>query len=261
MNILDEIAEHTRLRVASAKELIPADIMKKTASELERGNLPFERALAKPGLSFILECKKASPSKGVIADDFPYLAIAKEYELAGCDAISVLTEPQWFLGDNGYLKEIAEDVNVPVLRKDFTVDEYMLYEAKVLGASAVLLIVSLLSASQLEEYIGICDEIGLSALVEIHSASEAETAVRSGARIIGVNNRDLRDFSVDTNNAGKLRGSIPRDILFVSESGVKTPEDIRNITLFGADAVLIGETVMRAKDKKAELARLKGGIS
>ena len=215
----------------------------------------FEKALRKDGLSFILECKKASPSKGLIAPDFPYLQIAKEYEAAGADCISVLTEPKWFLGSNDYLKEIANEVKIPCLRKDFTVDEYMIYEAKTLGASAVLLIVSILSKGQIEEYLGICDELGLSAIVETHDEKEVEIAVGANARIIGVNNRNLKDFTVDSNNSKRLRDMIPLDRIFVSESGLKTPEDIANIRSAGADAVLIGETVMRAPDK-AEALRL-----
>ncbi len=260
MTILDEIAGYAKERVAKAKQLLPADKIKQMAYSVEKGDFLFEKALKEPGLSFILECKKASPSKGIIAEEFDYLTIAKEYEKAGCNAISVLTEPKYFLGKNEYLKEIAAEVNVPVLRKDFVVDEYMVYEAKVLGASAVLLIVSILSKEQLKAYIGICDELGISALVEVHDEAEAVTAVKAGARIIGVNNRNLKDFSVDTENAKRLRNEIPEGILFVSESGVKNYEDIKNITSFGADAVLIGETMMRAADKKKALAALKGEI-
>ena len=260
MTILDEIEEYAKKRVALAKENVSYDDMKEMAKECARGDFLFERALAKPELSFILECKKASPSKGVIADDYPYLSIAKEYEEAGCDAISTLTEPKWFLGSSDHLKEIAKNVSVPVLRKDFVVDDYMVYEAKTIGASAVLLIVSILSETQLQEYIGICDELGLSALVEIHDKDEAMTALRAKARVIGVNNRNLRDFSVDTNNAQSLRDLIPKDVLFVSESGVREAADIKKIAGFGADAVLIGETMMRADDKKAALSKLKGGL-
>ncbi len=261
MTILEEIAGYAKERVAFSKSKITAEDMKNKALSLEKRDFPFEKALSRPKLSFILECKKASPSKGIIANDFPYLTIAKEYETAGCDAISVLTEPKWFLGKNEYLEEIAGNVNVPVLRKDFTVDEYMIYEAKTIGADAVLLIVSLLSEDQLCEYIGICDELGLSALVEVHDVSEAETAVRSGARIVGVNNRNLHDFSVDTDNAKKLRSCIPDSILFVSESGVKDENDIKAISSFRADAVLIGETMMRAANKKEALFKLKGSLT
>ena len=210
-------------------------------------------------MSFICECKKASPSKGLIEPDFRYLEIAREYEAAGADCISVLTEPKWFLGSDEYLKEIAKTVSIPCIRKDFTVDEYQIYQAKTLGAAAVLLICSILSEVQLGEYIKICDSLGISALVEIHNEKEAEMAVRAGARIIGVNNRNLKDFTVDTANSRKLRDLIPDDIIFVSESGVKSTDDIRAIREIGADAVLIGETLMRADDKKAKLDELRAG--
>lgn len=208
-------------------------------------------------MSFICECKKASPSKGLIEPDFRYLEIAREYEAAGADCISVLTEPKWFLGSDEYLKEIAKTVSIPCIRKDFTVDEYQIYQAKTLGAAAVLLICSILSEEQLSKYIKICDSLGISALVEIHNEKEAGMAVRAGARIIGVNNRNLKDFTVDTANSKKLRDLIPDDIIFVSESGVKSTDDIRAIREIGADAVLIGETLMRADDKKAKLDELR----
>ena len=216
--------------------------------------------MKKDGISFICECKKASPSKGLIAPDFPYLEIAKEYEAAGADCISVLTEPKWFSGSDKYLKEIADTVRIPCLRKDFTVDEYMIYEAKVLGASAVLLICSILTGDTIREYIRLCDELELSALVEAHDETEVDMAVQAGARIIGVNNRNLKDFSVDTENSARLRSLIPKDVLFVSESGVKSAEDIAKLRAVGADAVLIGETLMRAADKKAKLDELRGAL-
>ena len=257
MNILEEIASYAKLRVAEAKKQISTEEMAKKALGMPKGDLTFEKALSKPGLSFICECKKASPSKGIIAEDFPYLDIAKEYETAGADAISVLTEPKWFLGKNEYLKEISVEVDIPIIRKDFTVDEYMIYEAKVLGASAVLLIVSILSAEQIKKYIGICDELGLSALVECHDAAEIETAVSCGARIIGVNNRNLKDFSVDIELSKRLRDTVPDGITFVSESGVKGPDDIKLVKATGANAVLIGEALMRATDKREMLVRFK----
>ena len=257
-NILTQLADHARERTAQAKREISAEEMRRRAHSLPKGDFAFEKALKKPGLSFICECKKASPSKGLIAPDFPYLQIAREYEEAGADAISVLTDPKWFLGSGRYLEEIAEAVSIPCLRKDFTIDAYMIYEAKVLGASAVLLICSLLSPGQLAEYLGICGELGLSALVEAHDAREAEMALAAGARIIGVNNRNLKDFSVDTDNSLRLRRMIPQDVLFVSESGVKGPEDTGRLREIGADAVLVGEALMRAADKRQALARLRG---
>lgn len=259
MTILDQLADYARERVKFAKGEIPADEIRRRALAMEKGDFSFEKALGKPGISFICECKKASPSKGLIAPEFPYLQIAKEYENAGADAISVLTEPKWFLGKDEYLREIAESVKIPCLRKDFTVNEYMIYEAKLLGASAVLLICSILSKEQLKEYREICDELGLSALVEAHDEAEVETAVASGARIIGVNNRNLKDFSVDTENSRRLRSMIPKNVLFVSESGVKGRKDVEQIIETGADAVLIGEALMRAENKKEKLAELRGG--
>ncbi len=259
MTILDTIAEYTRERIRAEKEKEDIRSLRSRALDLPRGDFPFEAALRKNGLSFICECKKASPSKGVIAEDFKPLKIAEEYERAGADAVSVLTEPKWFLGKNEYLAGIAEGVGIPVLRKDFTIDEYMIYEAKVLGASAVLLIVSILSPGELREYIGTADELGLSSLVEIHDENEADIALNAGARIIGVNNRNLKDFSVDTGNSRRLRNRIPKDVLFVSESGVKTREDTLKLETIGADAVLIGETMMRSDDKEKMLNALKGG--
>ncbi len=222
------------------------------------GAFAFEQALAKPGLSFICECKKASPSKGLIAPEFPYLDIARAYEVAGADAISVLTEPKWFLGSDQYLQEIAAAVDIPCLRKDFTVDEYMIYEAKVLGASAVLLICSLLKEGEIRDSIALCDTLGLSALVEAHDEDEVKMALRAGARVIGVNNRNLKTFSVDTENSKRLRELLPPDVLFVSESGVRSAQDVAELRAIGADAVLIGETLMRAADKHAKLAELRG---
>ncbi|MCD8037210.1 MAG: indole-3-glycerol phosphate synthase TrpC [Clostridiales bacterium] len=258
MTILDELAEHARERTEQAKLKMPLEKIKNKAMSMPKGDFGFEKALKKPGMSFICECKKASPSKGLIALDFPYLQIAKEYEAAGADCISVLTEPKWFLGSDEYLKEITNAVSIPCLRKDFTVDEYMIYEAKLLGASAVLLICSILSEEQIKEYIEICDELGLSALVEAHDEGEIQTAVNAKARIIGVNNRNLKDFSVDTENSGRLRKMIPPEILFVSESGVKNSDDVKKLREIGADVVLIGEALMRAEDKKAKLDELRG---
>ena len=260
MTILDQLADYARERTEQAKLKISLDEIKRQALFLPKGNFAFENALKKTGISFICECKKASPSKGLIAPHFPYLQIAKEYEEAGADCISVLTEPKWFLGCDEYLKEIANTVSIPCLRKDFTVDEYMIYEAKVLGSSAVLLICSILSEEQIKSYISICDELGLSALVEVHDANEVQTALHAGARVIGVNNRNLKDFSVDTDNSRRLRELIPHNVLFVSESGVSSAEDVAKLREIGADAVLIGEMLMRAPDKKAKLDELRGAV-
>ena len=258
MTILDQLAEHARERVREAKKTLPRSELKARALAMEKGTYAFEKALGKEGISFICECKKASPSKGLIAPAFPYLQIARDYEAAGADCISVLTEPKWFLGRDQYLREIAEAVSIPCLRKDFTVDDYMIYEAKILGASAVLLICAILDPGQIREYLAVCDELGLSALVEAHDESEVQTALSAGARIIGVNNRNLKDLSVDTTNSRRLRELIPDDVLFVSESGVSSAQDVALLREIGADAVLIGETLMRAPDKKEKLKELKG---
>ncbi len=258
MNILDQLAEYARYRTEQAKRKVSLSEMKERALSMPKGDFPFERALRKPGISFICECKKASPSKGLIAPDFPYLQIAREYEVAGADCISVLTEPKWFLGSDAYLKEIAEAVQIPCLRKDFTVDEYMIYEAKALGASAVLLICAILSGAQMKEYMAVCETLGLSALVEAHDEAEVEKALSAGARVIGVNNRNLKDFTVDTENSRRLRSMIPEGVLFVSESGVGGPGDVERLVQIGADAVLVGEALMRASDKREMLSKLRG---
>ncbi|MBQ9768051.1 MAG: indole-3-glycerol phosphate synthase TrpC [Lachnospiraceae bacterium] len=260
MTILDELADDARVRTEEAKRKLPLHVIREQAMSLPKGDFAFERALKKPDISFICECKKASPSKGLIALEFPYLQIAKEYERAGADCISVLTEPTRFLGSDAYLKEIAENVQIPCLRKDFTVDEYMIYEAKLLGAQAVLLICSILSTETIREYIKLCDSLGISALVEAHNEEEVMSAINAGARIIGVNNRNLKDFSVDTENSRRLRELVPKEILFVAESGVKAAEDIQILRDCGVDAVLIGETLMRAADKKAKLRELRGEV-
>lgn len=258
MNILDQLAAHARERTEEAKRKLPLVELRNRVQALPKKNRALEQAIGKPGISFICECKKASPSKGLIASDFPFLQIAEEYEAAGADAISVLTEPKWFLGSDEYLREIAKKVSIPCLRKDFTVDPYMIYEARLLGAAAILLICSILDPEELREYRELCDELGLSALVEAHDEEEIRTALDAGARIIGVNNRNLKDFTVDTENSRRLRSLIPGDVLFVSESGVRDAEDVEKLREIGVDAVLVGEALMRAKDKRQMLRQLKG---
>ena len=262
-DILMQLAAHARERVSEKQRCLPLTALRAQAGAMGRGSFAFEAAIRDASrrrgeIAVIAECKKASPSKGLIAEEFDYLAIAKDYEAAGADCISVLTEPKWFLGDDRYLKEIAAAVHTPCIRKDFTVDAYMLYEARVLGAGAVLLICAILEEAELEEYLAIADALGLSALVEAHDEREIAMAVKAGARLIGVNNRNLRDFSVDTGNAARLRALVPEDVLFVSESGVRTAEDVRLARAGGADAVLVGETLMRAADKGAKLRELRG---
>lgn len=257
-NILEQLAAYARTRVEQAKAVRPLADVKAAALVQPKGDFAFEKALAQPGVRFICECKRASPSKGLIAPVFPYLDIAKEYAAAGADAISVLTEPKWFLGSDEYLQQIAAAVPVPCLRKDFTVDEYMIYEAKLLGASAVLLICSLLDTETLHQYLGICDALGLSALVEAHDEQEIASAAAAGARVIGVNNRNLKNFTVDVTNSLALRQKAPPGVLFVAESGITSPSDVSALRAAGVDAVLVGEALMRAPDKAAALAALRG---
>lgn len=258
--ILDEIAEYTRARIEHEKELVSFDEVQRRAEQKAESTeaFAFERALMKPGMSFICECKHSSPSKGMIVADFPFLDIAQAYERAGAAAVSVLTEPRWFRGSDEYLKEIAESISIPCLRKDFTIDSYMIYQAKALGAAAVLLIVSILDEKELADFIKVADSLGLSSLVEAHDAREIEIALSANARIIGVNNRNLHDFSVNTDNSAELRRLVPDDVLFVAESGITTREDVRKMEEIRADAVLVGEAMMKADDKKAKLMVLRG---
>lgn len=260
MNILNEIAQKTRLRIAEKEKEIPLKEIRDTAEKLPNDTgFPFEKALMGNDISFICEVKKASPSKGVIAENFPYLEIAMDYEKAGASAISCLTEPFWFKGSDEILSEITSTVNIPVLRKDFTISEYMIYEAKILGAGAVLLICSILSEDELKSYLELAHSLGMSALVETHNENEIKTAVKIGAKIIGVNNRDLKSFAVDVGNSARLRELIPNDRIFVSESGITTASDVQKLREIGVNAVLIGEALMRADDKTAKLKELRGG--
>lgn len=257
--ILETIAQANRERYEKIMQTVSLEEIKQKALAMEiNSEFPFEKALSKGGISYICEVKKASPSKGIIAEDFPYVQIAKEYENAGASAISVLTEPQWFKGENRFLQEISQNVTIPLLRKDFTVCEYQIYEAKVIGASAVLLICALLDTDTIREWIKLCDTLGLSALVEAHTEEEVQSALDAGARIIGVNNRNLKDFTVDITTCTRLRSLVPKDILFVGESGIKTSEDIENLRKAEVNGVLIGETLMRVNNKKAALEELNG---
>lgn len=277
MNILNMIVERTKGRIEEEKKKVSLAEMRvraetsareaeKAAKAPERDapeeNMPaFELALRTEGLSFICEVKKASPSKGLIAKEFPYLEIAEDYEKAGAAAISCLTEPYWFQGSDRYLEEIAGQVSIPVLRKDFTCDEYMVYQAKALGASAILLICSVLDDQELKAWNQLAGELGMSALVEAHSADEIERAKKAGARIIGVNNRDLKDFTVDIGHSIELRRLVGTDTVFVSESGIRGPDDMRALYENGTDAVLIGEMLMRAPDRQEALLDLKKAVA
>ncbi len=268
--ILGKIALSTQIRVAEAKKVLSREQARQSALQFVEAELaeaeralqgentprPFYKALAAPGLSFICEVKKASPSKGIIAQDFPWQEIAKDYEEGGAAAISVLTEPEFFLGSRQYLREISAKVKIPTLRKDFIIDEYQIYEAKLWGAKAVLLICALLEKETLAAYIKIADELALDCLVEIHNEEEAREAIEAGARVIGINNRDLVTFNVDTGLAARLRKLLPAGTLSVAESGIKSADDVRELKDIGIDAVLIGESLMRAADRKAFLAEL-----
>ncbi|MDF2803299.1 MAG: trpC [Anaerocolumna sp.] len=257
--ILDNIVNSVKLRIEKDKEFIPLSKMKIMAESLSKDTgFPFENALKSKDISFICEVKKASPSKGIIDDDFPYLTIAKEYEDAMASCISVLTEPEYFKGSDRYLTEIRQVVSLPLLRKDFIIEPYQIYQSKVIGADCVLLICSLLENKKLEEYLELCNELGLSALVEAHDEEEVKRAVACKSRIIGVNNRDLKTFQVDINNSVRLRKLVPQSTLFIAESGIKNSQDIDVLRSANVNGVLIGETLMRADNKVETLKQLRG---
>ena len=259
MNILDRLADHARQRVRADQEKIPPEAMRGMADAMgPGGGKRFMEKLKKPGLSFICEVKRASPSKGLIAPDFPYLDIARDYEKAGADCISCLTEPKWFLGSDGIFTDIRKAISIPMLRKDFTVSEYQIDQARVMGADAVLLICALLEPAALKTCLDRCRALGLAALTEAHDEQEIASAVSAGADIIGVNNRNLKDFSVDLSNAARLRDLIPPDCVYVAESGVREPRDTEALKTIGADAVLVGEALMRSPDKADMLRKLRG---
>ncbi len=260
MNILEQITEKTELRVKKLKSLVNINEYKDKALQRKNKAFCFEEKLKENKMSFICEIKKASPSKGIIAEQFPYIDIAKEYEQAGADALSVLTEPDFFMGNTKYLEEISNIIKIPILRKDFILDEIQIYETKLIGANALLLICSILDEETLRDYITIADSLGLSCLVEAHDEQEIQKAIRAKARIIGVNNRDLKTFNIDIKNSINLRNFVPNNIIFVSESGIKYGSQVEELQKHNVNAVLIGETLMRTSNKKEELERLKGGI-
>ncbi|MDE6759626.1 MAG: indole-3-glycerol phosphate synthase TrpC [Lachnospiraceae bacterium] len=261
-DIIKKIAADKKIQVAQEKKEISYEKLMEMAM-IAKSSLPdfiFEEVLQKDGVSFICEVKKASPSKGIISKDFPYMDIAREYERAGADCISVLTESKYFLGNDRYLSDIRKAVKLPIIRKDFIVDTYQIYQAKVIGANAVLLICSLMNVEFLEECIGICNKLGISALVEVHSEDEVQMAIRAGARMIGVNNRNLKDFSVDVHNSIRLRKLVPKEMIFVAESGIRAREDIKALEKEGVNAVLVGESLMQSESKEQKLKELKGII-
>ena len=257
--ILDDITKAVAKRLPADKKQISLQQMKELAKAApDKVGYPFEKSLAASGISCICEVKKASPSKGLIAPDFDYLQIAKDYEKAGAAVISVLTERDYFQGSPEYLRQIAQHVSIPVLRKDFIIDEYQIYEAKALGAAAILLICAILEEKQMKQFFSLADSLGLSVLVEAHDENEVAIAMRCGARVIGVNNRNLKDFTVSLDTSCRLRQLVPQSLLFVAESGIKTRADVQRLQKCNIDAVLIGETLMRSTDKKAALQNLVG---
>lgn len=259
--ILDQLADAARRRVAREKEIVSLEKLKQQAFALaeqeKQEERPLEKILKCPGIHLICEVKRASPSKGILAEQFPYLEIAKEYEKGGADCISVLTEPEYFLGSDEYFREIRKQVEIPMLRKDFTIDEYQIYQAKEMGADCILLICALLSEEVLCSYLRLCDTLHLSALVETHKEEEVKLALSAGARILGVNNRDLKTFEVDLETSRRLREMVPKDIVFVAESGIQSKQEIQMLTELEVNGVLIGEMLMRCKDKRSAIQELK----
>ena len=261
MTILDQITNYTKKRIEQTKKKTPLEQIKQQALLLPKGDFAFEKALKKNDISFICECKKASPSKGIIDPNFPYLQIAKEYEAANADCISILTEPKWFLGSDAIFEEVRKNIQLPMIRKDFTVDDYQIYQAKCMGADAVLLICALMDEKRLSHFLTICSLLGMDALVETHDEEEIKMAVSAGAKVIGVNNRNLKDFSVDFSNAVKLRHLIPKEAVYVAESGVSQINDVAVLRQAGVDAVLMGEVLMRAKNQKEILTAMKAATA
>lgn len=257
--ILDTISDYAKQRVIKDKEKVSEQKLISMCDSLDcTAENIFKMSLMKKDISFICEVKKASPSKGIIAENFDYIKIAQDYEKAGADCISCLTEPKWFMGSDKIFTDIRKSVSLPMLRKDFVVDKYQIYQAKTMGADAVLLICSVLGREKIEEYLSVCKSLGLVAVVEAHDETEISDAVLAGAEIIGVNNRNLKNFTVDISNSQKLRSLVPEDIIFIAESGIKTADDIKRLKENRVDAVLIGETLMRAENKKSMLDTLKG---
>ena len=257
--ILDELKSATQRRVAREKEEMPLEEIKSRLLDSSlRRSFGFEKAISGQGMHYICEIKKASPSKGIIAGDFPYKEIAAEYEKAGASCISCLTEPDYFKGRLSYLKEIRDIVSIPILRKDFTCDEYMIYQAALNGADAVLLIAAILTDGELVRFMGCAESLGISCLFEAHDEAEVKRCLNAGAKIVGVNNRDLKDFTVDISNSIRLRSFVPENVLFVAESGIKTADDVAALKKNGVNACLIGETLMKAADKEAVLHELEG---
>ncbi len=258
-SILNTISLYAKERVKAHKMKNSLEELKELCRNIESNTEnKFTSVLKKSEMSFICEIKKASPSKGIISEEFDYLSIAKDYEDAGADSISCLTEPKWFLGSDEIFKEIRKEVSIPMLRKDFTIDEYQIYQGKLIGANAILLICGILDTATINKYLDICEQLNIAALVEAHDEKEIDSAISAGAKIIGVNNRNLKDFSMNFSNTERLREKVPPEILFISESGIKTPEDISYLRSIAVDGVLIGETLMRSENKREMLRFIRG---
>jgi len=255
--ILDDIVADVRLELQKRKKKIPLEEMRKAAFR-QPAALDFAPALRGDGIRLIAEVKKASPSRGLIRADFHPVEIARTYAAGGAAAISVLTEPNFFQGSLDYLRDIKKSLGdiIPLLRKDFINDPYQVYEARAYGADALLLIAAILSPAKLSELLSLSHELGMKCLVEVHNEAEVETALKSGAKIIGINNRDLRTFKVDINTTRRLKPLIPEDRIVVSESGIKNRSDVEKIKSWGVDAVLIGEALMASKDIAAAMKEL-----
>ncbi len=256
--ILDEIVEYNRTELGNVKSSVPLEELRK-ATLGQPEPLDFATALRGDGIRLIAEVKKASPSRGVIRADFSPVEIARTYAANGASAISVLTEEKYFQGSLDYLRDIRDalgDNKIPLLRKDFIFDSYQVYQARAYGADALLLIVAILSPEKLDELLSLSHRLGMKCPVEVHNEAELETALKSGAGIIGINNRDLTTFKVDISTTRRLRRLIPGDKIVVSESGIKTRDDIKKMKDWGVDAVLIGEALMASTDIASKIKEL-----
>ena len=255
--ILDDIVAVKQKKLSDLMQKMPLDALQKKIEDRPANPKDFHHALKKPGISVIAEVKKASPSKGVIKSDFDPETIARQYNEYGADAVSVLTEEDFFLGCNEYLKTVKAVTHIPVLRKDFIIDIWQVYESRMIGADAILLIVGILTDKQLRTYRETAQSLGMHALVEVHNEEELARALDSGTEIVGINNRNLKTFDVSLETTEKLASKISPGKTIVSESGIKNAEDIRYLKQLGVDAVLVGETLMRAGSIKDQLDQFK----
>lgn len=255
---LEKILNARKKDIEEFKKEIPLDELKAAIFNTDKSR-DFYSALALSDISIIAECKKASPSKGLLIEDYDPAKIAGEYEKAGAKAISVLTEPRYFLGSFEDISNVRRSTYLPILMKDFVVDEYQIYQGRLAGADAVLLIVRILEEKELEYLLSVVKNLDMAALVEVHSESELDIALSTSAKAIGINNRDLNSFEVDVNTSIKLAEKAKKeDRIVVSESGIKSREHIKALRDAGVDAVLIGETLIKSKDIGAKIAELTG---